>query len=314
MKNIVVRTGGSRQSGLTMVELLVSVVISSFIVIAATSFFVGTSRSRDTQDAAAQLEDNARFVTEIITRNLQQTGYQNYRWDPDPNKQSRNREVAPPADGEPDIRGYNNSAAGTDLNNGAHDCTGTCATNRVANSDTLVIRFQGSSTAAGVADSSMIDCLGTAQPATTVTDDRLFSIFELRRSSATNEPELRCKRRNPSSGSFEVQPIASGVEVFQVMYGVDRNNDSFVDQWLNGQEVDALTGTAIDKWNKVRSVRVGMVLRSPKRVALASAAASYKPLGDNFTAAADTGSTLTVADDGRLRRVVTFTVNIRNTL
>lgn len=314
MKSPRIRWNEARQSGLTMVELLVSVVISSLIVIAATSFFVGTSRSRDTQDAAAQLEDNARFVTEIITRNLQQTGYQNYRWDPDPNKQSRNREVVPPVDGEPDIRGYNNSSAGTSLdNNGAHDCTGTCATNRVASSDTLVIRFQGSSTAAGVADSSMIDCLGGAQPATTLTDDRLYSIFELRRSSATNEPELRCKRRT-SSGSVDTQPIASGVETFQVMYGVDRNNDSFVDQWLNGKEIDALAGTAIDKWSRVRSVRVGMVLRSPTRVGLASAAASYKPLGDNFTASADPGSTLTVSDDGRLRRVVTFTVNLRNAL
>ncbi|HEY1103074.1 MAG TPA: prepilin-type N-terminal cleavage/methylation domain-containing protein, partial [Burkholderiaceae bacterium] len=101
------------QAGLTLVELMVSLVISSFIVIATTSFFVSSSRSRDTQDAASQLQDNARFITEVITRNLQQAGYQNYRWDDAAQLRIRELTSGGAPDGEPDIRGYNNSAAGS---------------------------------------------------------------------------------------------------------------------------------------------------------------------------------------------------------
>jgi type IV pilus assembly protein PilW len=301
--------GVGLQYGLTLVELLVSVVISSFIVIAATSFFVGTSRSRDTQDAAALLEDNARFATDLITRNLQQAGFQNYQWDANPARQALIREViaAGSSDGEPDIRGYNNSATGSDLDQGAHDR----ATARVNNSDTLVVRFHGANNAAGsAADGSMIDCLGRSQPATTSVTDRVFSIFEVRQTGS--EPELYCKYKASSGFSREV--IVRGVESFQVMYGVDNNADSFVDKWLDAKQVDALSANALNAWARVRSVRVGMVMRSPNRVALASSAGSYKPLGDNFTSSSDTGSTLTVSDDGRLRRVVTFTVNLRNNL
>lgn len=298
------------QAGLTLVELMVSLVISSFIVIATTSFFVSSSRSRDTQDAASQLQDNARFITEVITRNLQQAGYQNYRWDPDAQRRVREFTSGTSPDGEPDIRGYNNSAAGSDTDNGSHDR----AANRINNSDTLVVRFQGSSTAAGAADGSMVDCLGRSQPATTTTDDRVYSIFEVCRSSTTAEPELRCKYKGASS--FDSEVIVRGVEVFQVMYGVDSDTDSFVDRWLTAKQVDALDADPLKAWARVRSVRVGMVLRSPGRVALASSVGPYVPLGSNFTAAAatDPGGTFTASDDGRLRRVVTFTVNLRNTL
>lgn len=145
------------QQGLSLIELMVALVISLVIVIAASAFFLGSSRWRDTQDAVSLLQDNARFATEVITRSIQQAGYQNYIWS-SVGVCSR-REVSAPSDDEPDIRGYNNSAAGTSIDNGTHDRS----TNRINNSDTLVARFQGSSNASG-ADGSMIDCLGRPLP------------------------------------------------------------------------------------------------------------------------------------------------------
>ncbi len=299
--------GRARARGLTLVELMVSLVLSTLIVLATTAFYVGSSTSRDSQDVAAQLQDSARFATDIITKTLEQAGYQNYV-----SGRALLREAVAPADGEPDLRGYNNSSAGTDLNNGAHDCTGTCATNRVNNSDTLVVRFQGSSDASGNADGSMIDCLGRPQAATTSTNDRLYSIFEVRLSSG--EPELRCKY-NGSSG-FDSQVIVRGVETLQFMYGVDTDGDTFVDQWLTAKQVDNLDADAVKAWGRVRSVRVGMVIRSAVRTNLATAVASYQPLGAAYTnGTADTGSTFSVTtDDGRLRRVVSFTVSLRNAI
>lgn len=311
------------QAGLTIIELLVALAISSLIVIVATSFYVSSSRTRATQDAAGQLQDNARYATEIITKNIQQAGFQNYIWSAmaDSSGASRRREVAAPPDGQPDIRGYNNSATGDPVatgDNGSHNR----AANRVNGSDTLVLRFQGMSstvtTGTGTAtvttlqaDGSMIDCLGRPQGQPTATVDRVYSVFEVRQVGA--EPELRCKYKNLTTGDYQSEMVVRGVELFQVMFGIDTDNDSFADRWMTAEEVDA----APTNWPKVRSIRVGMVLRSAEPVTVGAGTITFKPLGDNFTKAAgggDDGATFVAPDDGRLRRAVTFTVNVRNAL
>lgn len=307
------------QGGLTLIELMVALAISLLIVIAAASFFLNSSKTRETQEAASLLQDNARYATEILTKSIEQTGYQNYAWGS--SGATVRREVVAPSDGEPDIRGYNNTAAGTSLNNGAHNT----ATNRVNNSDTLIIRYQGSGTAPG--DGSMIDCRGEPQPESSTVTARAYSIFEVRRDSATSEPELRCKYYNAATSLFSAERIVRGVETFQVMYGVDTNSDSFVDKWLNAAEVNpGGDTTALVDWAKVKSVRVGMVLRSPGRVVdAAPLSTTLKPLGANFSQdvndnyVGDSASSTPAeghfnASDGRLRKVVTFTVNLRNPL
>jgi type IV pilus assembly protein PilW len=297
------------QGGLTLVELLVSMTLSLVIVIAASAFFLNSGRTRDTQDEASQMQDNIRFTTDLITRNLQQAGFQNYMW-ASAGAVNR-REVIPAADGEPDVRGYNDSAAAGSIDHGEHGRS----TNRVNNSDTLVIRFQGSGASPG--DGSMVDCLGRPQPEPLLAGDRAFSIFEVRQAAGA-EPELRCKYFNSATGNYISEPIVRGVESLQFMYGVDTNADSFIDKWLNAAEVSpTVSTTALADWARVRSVRVGMVFRSPNRVAVpASSAASsvtLQPLGTNLSQSANDRLTVS-STDGRLRRVVTFTVNLRNAL
>jgi type IV pilus assembly protein PilW len=308
------------QRGLTLIELMVAMVISVLVVIVAASFYLSSSRIRATQDAASQLQDTARYVTEIITRNVQQAGFQDYIL-PDlapgaAPRPLRETQVAGAAQ-VLGILGFNNSATGAGADNGQHDRT----SDRVNNSDTLVVRFHGMSstkvvvngavtTVASQADGSIIDCRGLAQPAPINIDDRIFSVFEVRLNNG--EPELICKYMDRTTSTFASEVIARGVETFQVMYGLDLNADSFPDQWLTAQQVDLTPG----RWDKVRSIRVGMVIRSLERVTANTAVATYKPLGDNFTLAAadDPGTTFTSPDDGRLRKVVTFTVNLRNAL
>ena len=109
-----------------------------------------------------------------------------------------------------------------------------------------------------------------------------------------------------------------GVEMLQFMYGVDTGTDTFVDKWLNAAEVSPTASTTpIADWAKVKSVRVGMILRSPNRVTVAAGTTTtMAPLGSNFSQSNSSfPDTLVVNNsDGRLRRVVTFTVNLRNPL
>lgn len=312
------------QRGMTLVELLVSLAVSSLIVIAAAAFLLGSTQTRNTQDAAGELQDTARYVADLMTRNIQQAGFQNYSVDPNGNRLRRETTVY--ADGEPDLRGWNNSAAGADIDHGSHDRS----TNRVNNSDTIVVRFQGfsSTTPVGtttatvrVADGSIIDCRGNPQAEVDGSNDRAYSIFEIRQSTGA-EPELRCKYKN-SSGTFVSEVIARGVESLQALYGVDSDCDTYPDTWLTAKQVDAAgpytcvtPWTSISAWQQVRSIRVGLILRSASRVTAGAAGGTFTPLGANFTGSSttDPGATITISDDGRLRRLVTFTVNLRNSL
>lgn len=301
-----------RARGLTLVELLVALAISLVIVIAASAFFLSSSRSRDTQDGASQLQDNARFATEMITKNIQQAGYQNYIWNTA--GAVARREVSPPSDEQPDIRGFNNSAAGSGIDFTSSTWGHNKTTNRVNNSDALVVRFQGSGSGSG--DGSIIDCMGRPQPEPAVAGDRAYSIFEVNQ-SGTGEPELRC--RYVTATGVATEPIVRGVESLQLLYGVDTDADAVADTWKNAQEVDngCLAAACITNWQQVRVVRVGMVFRSPTAVAVTavSGTSTLSPLGANFSQGSVSPDTLTVnSSDGRLRKVVTFTVNVRNTL
>ena len=305
-------TGPTRQQGLTLVELLVSLAIASTTMVAVSALYLGASGSRDTQEAAALLQDNARFVTELLTRQLQQAGYQSLLWTPDPQAQALLREglATGSLDGEPDLRGHNNSATGSGADHGQHDR----ASNRINHSDTLVVRHHGASNALG-ADGSMVDCLGRAQAAPTPANATVRSVFDGRRASATGEPELRCKYRT-ASGGFASEVLVRGVEVLQLLYGVDTDGDAVADQWLNARQVDAMNTDPQRAWAAVRAVRVGLVLRSPQRATVTDASASLQPLGPHLTPAdgTDPGASFSASNDGRLRRVLTFTVHLRNPL
>ena len=67
--------GRRSQLGLTLIELLVALVISSVIAIAAIAALVVSRQGFTTVDAASQLRDNARFATDMLQRFGVQAGF-----------------------------------------------------------------------------------------------------------------------------------------------------------------------------------------------------------------------------------------------
>ena len=63
------------QGGLTLVELLVALVISAVIAIAAISALIVSRQGFTAVDAASQLRDNGRFATEMLQRFGVQGGF-----------------------------------------------------------------------------------------------------------------------------------------------------------------------------------------------------------------------------------------------
>jgi type IV pilus assembly protein PilW len=128
------------------------------------------------------------------------------------------------------------------------------------------------------------------------------------------------------------------VENFQVLYGVDgiapgnttvpipSAADSIPERYLRA---DQLTVAGNDvatyaNWQRVRSIRIGVVLRGPPGSAVDSSSQTFYPLGVSKGSASgakgsgfannttDPGTVYTPTSDNRLRQVVTFTVHLRN--
>ena len=164
-------------------------------------------------------------------------------------------------------------------------------------------------------------------------DDGFISILHVQASS-DGEPSLMCTRE-ASGGGFEAQPLVQGVESFQVLYGVDNvvpntaptgTTDSVPERYLRANQLTVTGNDAATyaNWRRVRSLRIGMVLRSQPGSAVDTASQTFYPLGTSKSSASgavgsafahatnDPGSEFTPAVDRRLRQVVTFTVHLRN--
>lgn len=315
----------TRQSGLTMVELLVAMGISTLIAIAAMSALVISRQGFATVDSASQLRDNARFASDLIQRLGVQAGYKDIAYS------ATNRYAKDAQDPAPDITGFNNSlASSTDPENTA---TARTAGSVGYGSDILILRYQPSETfpGSGVSDKSMIDCTGNAADfIPTDRDDRAVSVLHVQVSTVTNEPTLMCSTKSRSSGTWSTQPIISGVENFQVLYGVDSSGaDSVADvYWRADQMGTPGSAAANTNWRKVRSIRIGMVIRGAIGSLQDPSTQVFYPLGmgkesnsgtsgfamstlDTGTSI-DVGTRFTPARDTRIRQVVTFTIHLRN--
>ena len=328
-----------KQRGVTLIELLVALGLGLLVtVIAATALLLGQQGYRSV-DATTQLRDRERFSNDLIARVVLQAGYQ----DLGANEVTVRSTAAllPGSDPEPDIYGWNNAvyvtpadlvlSEGTKITNGGRpaSCGSVNDTSCRNGSDVLVVRYQGvnSSPTSVTADNTMINCAGRGEAGLTSgnLNDRAVSMFHVTR-QPNGEPSLSCSYY--SGGNWVSVPMIEGVESFQVLFGTDgvapnlipgvgAVQDTVPERWLRADQLTVAGNfpATRENWRRVRALRVGMVMRGPVGSAQQVAATTFQPLGSLYVAAAaDTGSALSVAADGRLRLQTVFTVHLRNDL
>lgn len=314
------------QRGLTLIELLVALALGSMIVLAAVAALTVSRQGFSTVDASSQLRDNGRFATSIMRRLITQAGYLDFKY-ASTHASSAFKMGDPTATGvEPSIKGFNNAAFSQAL---AIGTTNSPSATGINNSDMLVLRFQpGSVTMADgteKADYSMIDCLGNRLDSVALSSkDRIISVFHI--DTSVGEPTLMCTSRNETTGIWQTQPLVQGIESLQILYGVDgvtpgsapaasSTTDSVPEQYLRADEM--VTSNAEDtneNWARVRSVRVGMVMRGPVGSSSEKTVPAQYPLGKSgvMNSSSDPGSEFASKDDARLRQTLNFTVHLRN--
>jgi type IV pilus assembly protein PilW len=237
-------------------------------------------------------------------------------------------------------------------------CTSATDTACANGSDVLILRYQSSpmNSSSTQSDGSMINCAGISPTLAPISkDDQIVSILHVSRSS-NGEPSLMCTYQD-SAGGWQSQPIVQGVESFQVLYGIDGfsstsaskinqvfngTQDTVPDKYLAARDIvktstpsnpSASELTSVDtynNWRRVRSLRIGLVLRGPTNSAIDKSATYISKLcslsvnPDAATNCIDQGDLTassmgsefprgaTVSNDGRLRQTLTFTVFLRN--
>lgn len=320
------RTQPTSSHGLTLVELLVAMALGLLITLAAVAALSISQQGFRTVDAASQVRDNARFASDIMRRVILQAGYLSPQFAID---RSHGFALNNATAGEPNIKGFNNASYNQNL---AIGLTNTVASSGrgVNNSDMLIVRYQVGRTATnGVSDRSMINCLGNTETVPPENpDERLFSVFHIS-NTGRGEPTLMCTWRNETNGTWQTQPLVEGVERLQILYGTqnvtantaptalsDTTATPPPDRYLRGDQLvvtgnDAATNA---NWERVRSIRIGMVLRGPAGSATTTAdAPAVHPFGSAALGSAnDPGTQPGTPNDNRLRQIASFTVNLRN--
>lgn len=310
------------QYGLTLVELLISMAVGMFVVVAATALLVSSKSGHLAQSDHAQILDTGRYATEIIARTV---------------RQASQFDASSMEDGSAFSDAFAPAVIGLDaksLKSRNYGLTSPVAKS-INGSDVLAIRFAGSGHGEN-GDGAVLNCAGFGVGITADREDdddaRGWSIFYVAEDSA-GEPELYCKYQG--NDSWAAQAIARGVESFQVLYALDLDGDGVSNTFLSATAIDAMDNglnlvgrnaaeRASDKlrkshWRKVVAVKVALLIRGSQSGS-SDGPAMYDLFGPAYAdahAAGDPGvrikvSALPKAVRPRVRRVFTSTIQLRN--
>ena len=265
--------------GFTLVEVMVGMVISLLLLLAATSMFIAQQRTSTTQGDVAEIHENARAISQLIQREARQAGYTDFLFD---------KNTFP---GDERISATNDDGINT--------------------SDSLTLRYFGaslpgadpdaaaSSPSAAMPDGTVIDCKGDEVNANALTTE-VYAVVQ----APDGTPWLQCTVNGVST------PMFPNVESLQILMGEDTNDDKTIDRYVRPGVADA---------SKVRALRISFVLRGKSTNNPAPSAAVINHFGTgyavgNVAPAGDAGSIFNLPADGRLRKHYAFYVAIRNRL
>lgn len=274
----------SHMRGLTLVELMVAITVMLLITIATAAIYLTTSQGARTVDSSQQLDESARFAFKIVGNAIRNAGY---------------REVISSTG--------NNNYFGCKFTGTKPSVDAPCPV-FASDNTSLALRFYGSGDSDD-GDGSMVTCDGRSVGSPKEVGHVGLSAFSIQ-NDVDGEPSLACTSSGRNRGE-RTETILSGVEDFQVMYGINvpvsTPSDEHLDDTPN-RFVRATEITNTDDWRQVRAIRIGMVLRGATGSQQASDGKDLYPMGKNFAPEIK----FTPPNDTRMRRVYTSTFMLRN--
>lgn len=327
-----VRTMSLRyQSGVSLIELLVALIIGAILIYGAGKVYLNSRQTYDVSESAARLQETARYALSIIEADVRMSNY----WGLLKGASVIADQAATTAAsaGGPDSCGVNYARdllMNLEGSNNSYDLD--CAAygaGAVGSSDTLTVRRASSISTTPTA--------GTLQICSTRMQGRLFSdgsactaapagqvnnvivnAYYVDQDSVQQAGMPALRRWSLVAGPrFDSQEIIPGVEDMQIQFGVDTSGNS-------GVASRYMDPGAIPLGAQVVSVRVWLLIRAETREVgfrdtrtyeygdRVSAANGGCDVGDLNASGADTCAY--APDDGFRRMLVSRTIQIRNAL
>lgn len=250
------------QKGFSILEILVAITISLILMLGLLQIFISNKNTYRLENNLAMLQENGRFLHDYLNKLVRNTAYRS----PLQDTQFNNIETI--------YTGANIFISGTD-NTGPN------------NSDSMVIRFQGSGDGAGNPDNSIRDCINRGLDLFVMSSNTL---------SLDANNNLQCQSDNPSAApAVDTQVILDGVENMQILYGEDLDGDKAPDRFVSAAHPNL-------DFNNVVGVKISLLLRSNE---------PNKPIPDNNTYNL-LGTAYQAPGDLFLRQTITFTIMLRN--
>lgn len=302
-KNFTTRFGyATLQGGLTLVELMISIAVAMFIVLAGTALLVSAKSNYVAQTENVRIQETGRFALEVIARVFRQAAYAN---------------LDPLEGGIASIDTAGAAIIGMDARSLKSRSPGITAPlgKSINGSDVLAVRYFGAGEGRD-GDGSILNCAGFGVGAPSkkhaTESDRDWSIFYVAE-DGSGEPELFCKYIG--NESWASQSIARGVESFQVLYGLDTDADGMPNRFLNATEVGALSngevpvnsgahGHKFDStpgaaWESVVAIKIALLIRGSRSISDSRSPSEYALFGEDYSnanAASDIGVKIREAD------------------
>lgn len=285
----------SRQAGLSLIELMISIVLGTMLVAAATQIFISNSQAFRLQSNISTAQEAGRLGLEMLMTDLRRAGVD----DPESVLDGASRKFG--------VTGRNNSA------------TTAAVTGLLVPSDEVTVSYRVPPEVA-----TMSDCEGHTASSGQVIVNRYFVALD----SNPTIPALFCEGRANGSAATTGTALIRGVESFQVLYGLAAGNGATVSKG-NGftapvryvvggaatgglTSVDAVAGITTNDALTVSSIRVGLLIRSEAGIQGVAAPASEIAVL-NSTVPLATLTALKVNGQYPVHRFFTGTAVIRNT-
>ncbi|MCG9695991.1 PilW family protein [Shewanella sp. Isolate11] len=311
------------QSGMSLVELMVAMVIALFLTAGVFTMFSMSSSNVTTTSQFNQLQENGRIALAIMERDISQLGFMGDITGTD-FVIGTNTTVDTAISGTDCVgEGLNNATLPADVpahfrrlwgyESGVSTGSLTClsASNVKSGTDVIQIkRFIGPSVTAGnssnyfvSATSSQAIFFNSGAPSSVLVNSRIWEYqqhvyFIADDSSGT--PILRRKTLT-SSGMGSDEQLVEGIENIRFLYGFDNDDDNTPDRYIPEDEVTSLMWDN-ESFQRLVAIKVYVLVRSIKQDRTYTNQTTYK-LGDK---------TIVAPSDNYRRKVLSTTIVLEN--
>ena len=212
-----------RQSGFSLIELMIAMTLSLMLLGAVIQVFLSSKVTSELSDDVSRIQENGRFSLEFLARDIRMAGYSD-----DPS----HRETA------------------NILNTACKDFNPCTSNGAGTDSDRIAVTLNPQPDASG----AETDCTGAAVSE----NDQIANVYFIETDAATGISSLMCRGFSVTNNDWIAaeQPLVDGIDNMQILYGIDVDPDD--DKNLS-QVQSFVDAASVTNWGAVRAVRVGLL-------------------------------------------------------